>query len=695
MKKIIAICHFIFFLAIVFSAVQVSAQPLKGKYHFIADSDGKKANAKAIITIQFADNTFKLKAEQPGSLVEDQGTYQISGNTISISFKEMEQGKKKGTFSIANGVLTLPFKMLDNLSGTSQWQLAGTITANTTTKDQVIEQAITGAQKKSKWSTVLDNRATAGITANIDKAAAYYNQATLFYFKGFKWEALYGYAKAAQLQNSNGLYLNNFSSLLLELGRIYDAKVLLEEITKQFPNLASPWANLAYLYHKLDATDEAKKAIYIAMRLAPDNGMYCYTAAKIEEEKGNKAEAERLIQQAWDLGYAGEGREGAKNASKKAAKQQNPSDKNVTPVKNNPNKPPNKNTGPQEKKQAIWAGNYQAKYVRARSGETAAEANTTFGKDLASTTLNLQTLACAKNFSMNISSSGFISGSGSIMYVYQGTSASPVMGMAPAVLTAASGGFAANLKDGYQIRDWSFTGTVDEEGNVEINGMPTEQMDLLNVGKWQKIKPWSALPPDAAGAAMKGPFHMKLQMDKDKNPFIRIDQSLDLGDKLIKRVHYESFIVKSDNEIKPDCQFTAPAPATCPASEFIKTKVSMSPKDHITLEASTTYTKGDNGGVQKQQDMACNVSGDWSMGLATTSVEFHQDNSYEFTVGIGVDAKSFIKGSPVSLKEKLELIYDSKCGWGVKASAAAEADGPIGTKAGASVEGVIFFNKGL
>jgi hypothetical protein len=296
---------------------------------------------------------------------------------------------------------------------------------------------------------------------------------------------------------------------------------------------------------------------------------------------------------------------------------------------------------------------------------------------------------------MNISSGGFISGSGSIMYVYQGTSASPIMGMAPPVLSAANGGFAANLKDGFQIRDWSFTGTVDEEGNVEINGMPTEQMDLLNVGKWQKIKPWSALPPDAAGAAMKGPFHMKLQMDKDKNPFIRIDQSLDLGDKLIKRVHYESFIVKSDNEIKPDCQYKAPAPATCPASEFIKTKVSLSPKDHIALEASTTYTKGDNGGVQSQQEMACNVSGDYSMGLATASAEFHQDNSYEFTVGIGVDAKSFIKGSPVSLKEKLELIYDSKCGWGVKASAAAEADGPIGTKAGASVEGVIFFNNGL
>ena len=92
MKKIIWGCSFL----LVLLSGSLFAQSIKGKYHFIADSDGKKANAKAIITINFADNTFKLKAVQPGSVVEDEGTYQISGSTITVSFKEMEQGKKKG-----------------------------------------------------------------------------------------------------------------------------------------------------------------------------------------------------------------------------------------------------------------------------------------------------------------------------------------------------------------------------------------------------------------------------------------------------------------------------------------------------------------------------------------------------------------------------------------------------------------------
>ncbi|MBK8141437.1 MAG: hypothetical protein IPK57_10750 [Chitinophagaceae bacterium] len=63
----------------------------------MADSDGKEASAKAIITLQFLDNTFKLKAEQPGNVVTDEGTYQVSGSKITITFKTMEQGKKSGT----------------------------------------------------------------------------------------------------------------------------------------------------------------------------------------------------------------------------------------------------------------------------------------------------------------------------------------------------------------------------------------------------------------------------------------------------------------------------------------------------------------------------------------------------------------------------------------------------------------------
>ena len=62
------------------------------------------------------------------------------------------------------------------------------------------------------------------------------------------------------------------------------------------------------------------------MRLSPDNGLYCYTAAKIEEEKGNKKEADNLISKAWDLGYAGNGRE---------ASSKNANSNSTSPTKNN------------------------------------------------------------------------------------------------------------------------------------------------------------------------------------------------------------------------------------------------------------------------------------------------------------------------------------------------------------------------
>lgn len=682
-------------LLVLVTAQNTSAQGLKGRYRFMEDSDGKQPNAKAVITLNFSGGTFSFRAEQPGEVVTDNGTFQVSGNKVTVSFKEMEQGQKSGAFSLQNGILTLPFKVLDNEKGTSKWQDASLIPENKTTVKEVITKAIEGSTKKAKLYTDLDQRAIKG-NKNLKGglAESYYVQATFFYFKNYKWEALYGYAKACDIESSNALYLNNLCNLLLELGRIYDAKVLAEEMTVRFPNLPSGWNNLAYIYLKLGIVKEADKAIKIAIRLAPDNGLYCYTGSKIAEEDGRKTEAEKLAQQAWDLGYAGNGREGAGGsaAGKAGSNNATKGNKNAGAVKPSA-KPKQGNKPPSGYKVADWQGSYQAKFVSARSGETAGEASTKFGEGVASTVMNLQTLACVKSFSMQISSGGSISGSGEILYVYQGTTANMAVGMAPAALTG--NGFSANLKDGYQVRSWSFTGTVNDNGDVEIQGLPSEKLDLLNVGKWQKITPWSPLPPDAAGAAMRGPFHLKLAMSDKKEPFIYIDQYLDLNDKLIKKVHYTGLIVKSDEAITPDCKPIEPPPVTdCPASEFIKTKVSFNPRDHIAIENSTTYSKGADGQTQAQTEMATNISGEWNYGMATGSAEFHMDGSYEFTVGIGVEAGLFGKDGPIKISEKIELIYDSKCGWGIKGSAAAGAEG-FGTKAGASVEGVIFFNKGM
>ncbi len=681
------------------SKTELKAQSIKGKYRFTADSDGKEANAKAIITLQFLENTFKLKAEQPGNIVTDEGTYQLSGNKITITFKTMEQGKKSGNYTFQNGTLTLPFKMLNNAAGSSNWLSTAIVSSNSSTKKKVIDNALAGSVTKAKLYKEVDSRASKNAaTLKGGLAEAYYAQAVHFYFRNYKWESLYGFAKASQLQETNALYLNNFSNLLLELGRVYDAKVLTEEITKAFPNLASPWANQAYIYLKLGIVKEADEAIQTAIRLSPDNGLYYYTAAKIAEEKGNKKEADNLQAKAWSLGYAGNEREGDAN--------NNSNTNNATPTKNNNTNNNNKNaTKPGEAKKppagykiADWQGSYHAKNISARSGENAADANTKFGEGMATTIINLQTLACVKKFSMQISAGGNITGSGEIMYVYQGGAANAVAGMMPSAYSY--NGFSTFIKDGFQIRQWNFTGTVTDDGRVEIRGLPSEKLDLHNVNEWQKITPWSPLPPDAAGAAMKGPFHLQLYMSDKKEPFIYIDQSLALNDKLIKKVHYTGLIVKSTENIIPACTtFEPPAPEKCPATESIKTKIAISSKDYILIDNSNTYTKGADGKLNKQSDtkvaspkeVSTGVSVGVEAGMLSGGAEFNTDGSYEFSVGVGMDASLFGKDSPVKISQKFEVIYDSKCGWGARGTVGAGAGGI----AEASVQGVIFFNKGM
>jgi hypothetical protein len=681
-------------VALLFAGLVTDAQTLQGKYTLVKDSDGKSPKNQAVISLTFAPGTFKLKAAMPGQTVEDNGTYKITGNNITIIFKEMEQGKQTGPFTNVDGTLTLPFKMLSNEKGSSTWQKEGTLPAAATvvtgTVPQIIAQTLADAKSKAKYYEQVDkNAATTAKKLKGNMAQAYYINAMVCYFKNLRPDALYGYAKAAQLQPTNGLFLNNLALLLMDNSKYGDAIALLKEVTRTFPNLASPVGNLAIAYYKTNDMVRADSANRIARRIDPQNGLYCYTDGKIKEKKGKKEEAQKSFEEAWDLGYAGEGREGAKGKNASVAKSPTP----VKSSKPNTNKPKTNKPQTKEEKLAQWEGHYEAEVASARSGETAADANTKFGDGLGSTNINLQTLACAKEFSMDITRMGNISGTGKVLYVYQGGAAAPAMGMIPAPVAGTMGGFTTNLKDGFQIRDWSFSGTIDEEGNVEINGMPSGELDLLNVGKWQKIKTWSPLPPDGPGAAMKGPFHMKMKMDEKGVPFITVNQYLALNDKLIRRVHYQAFIVRTDGDIAPKCDGPqAPEPAKCAATESIKTKVTFSPNDVVSIEASNTFTKGPNG-VQSQQEMGVNVTGSLEIGPVGAGVEFHpSDNSYELSVGVGVDTEDLLKGSPISFGEKLDLIYDSKCGWGVKASAGLKNKF---SSTSYSVEGVIFFNKGL
>jgi hypothetical protein len=314
------------------------------------------------------------------------------------------------------------------------------------------------------------------------------------------------------------------------------------------------------------------------------------------------------------------------------------------------------------------------------------------------TTLTLQTLSCAEQFTMDIDRSGAIRGRGRLMYVYQGTAANPTMMLAPAAAAAGAGGFAVNLKDGRQYRDWNFSGQVTPDGEVTIEGIPEEAMDLLNVGKWEKHRPWSPLPPQSK-SQMRGPFKLKLASEKGGPPAIRVEQFLQLDDKLIRRVHYQAYIFRSDQNVTPVCRHSEPPRPKCAATEYIKTKGVIGVDGGYTIESSRDMKSGETSVTSKvggdatagfSSDSSGNVGWEGNAGPLVGSTQFNpSDGSYSMTIGVGVDTGSLLPG-PAKLSEKLELVYDSACGWGVKGTGNVNAGA-----AGAGVEGAIFFNKGI
>lgn len=700
-----------------------------GVWKFVQDSDGGKPKPGAVISISLAgDGSAAVRAEQPGETVEDSGVWSWEGKLVTIEFKEMEMGCRGKPFSINGEVLTLPFKVLGSGSGVSVWRRDASPRREVAAAQPTVQNrdedlyallrrtlAESEQQDNEKQRRNLDALAALALPdVKGGLAEAYYVQAVTFFMKSYHNEAWYGFAKAANLQPTNGVYLNNLSMLLMERGKTTDALSLLRLATAWFPDLDPLWGNLAAASFKAGDIAKAETAVQRAMTLSPRTGLYQYLYGKILVRKGRAQEAKKYFEQAWQSGYAGSGREGQPGGAASAgaaartggsADQQSAAASPDASAGSKPRPAPPK-PRPEEGKKTFppeWAGHYEAQYVRARSGEDAKEANTQFGQGMTGTNINLQTLACAKEFSMDISPTGSISGRGNVMFVYQGKAANPVAGLVPAVVAVGPGGFATNLKGGFQTRDWSFSGMVDADGNVEIQGVPSGQLDLLNVGKWQKISTWSPLPPDGPGAAMKGPFHMTLATGKESGPHIRVDQWLDLGDRLIRRVHYQAFIVKSDKPITPDCRMDKAPEATCPASEYLKTKVGMSSGQGLTVEASTTYQKGKDGVETSNEtttkmgsdmvniDSTGKISGEVSKGMFTGSSEFNPtDGSYAVTVGIGIDTGSVLKDAPAGISQKIELVYDSKCGWGFKGTMGAKIGG---TSAG--VEGAVFFNKGI
>ena len=106
------------------------AANIGGTYTLVNDSDGTRPKKGAVVTITFKGSksgTLSMKAEQPGETVTDTGKFNVSGENITIQFREMEWQAKGASFQLDGCNLVLPFKALGGSlgPGTSTWLKQG------------------------------------------------------------------------------------------------------------------------------------------------------------------------------------------------------------------------------------------------------------------------------------------------------------------------------------------------------------------------------------------------------------------------------------------------------------------------------------------------------------------------------------------------------------------------------------------
>ncbi|MEW5765521.1 MAG: hypothetical protein ACOYXN_03395 [Acidobacteriota bacterium] len=110
-------------LALAAAALPVLAQGLQGTWLLVKDSDGTRPKTGATVTLALLPGgAFALSAVQPGETLEDAGTYEVSGNRITLAFTELDLGCEAAPFTLSGDTLVLPFKVFGEGAGTSTWQ---------------------------------------------------------------------------------------------------------------------------------------------------------------------------------------------------------------------------------------------------------------------------------------------------------------------------------------------------------------------------------------------------------------------------------------------------------------------------------------------------------------------------------------------------------------------------------------------
>lgn len=106
------------------------AAAIEGEWQFVKDtpSGGGPGKGSSIVLSVQAKGRLLLSATKPRQVLTTTGTYTLTGERISIELPELERSVKNGPWRLAGDLLTLPFQLLVEKPGSSQWRRVPLVT---------------------------------------------------------------------------------------------------------------------------------------------------------------------------------------------------------------------------------------------------------------------------------------------------------------------------------------------------------------------------------------------------------------------------------------------------------------------------------------------------------------------------------------------------------------------------------------
>jgi tetratricopeptide (TPR) repeat protein len=539
------------------------APSIDGTYVFFRDSDGVTAPTEFSVTLTLSHGTATLVSTPPKAGYTDSGSYSYSSGKLS-SFVLPRMGKfaRRGSVTLSNGTLTLPFKLMSTGVGTSTWHAPKT-EENSANDSQPLNKLLDEILKEYEDRIPLQVK-TVLLELSGTSARKLLNSGIAWNMAGYIPEAAFLLARSARLDPAPPT-LNNLAHVLSLDDEAVSARKVLLSARRSAPSNPYILNNLAFADYQLQRYSEAEMASRKAVSFAPEPDFYwnlckiLYAENKYGESRAACAEAETrgikkmLYPGASPKGSSGktgdEGSGGTPDGPHEGGDAGGPPAPDGPPAPGADNgdnrgedlKPPSSNDdeaalnaapidpdssiiGQIGKRDTANDGKEPKPYRFPRNSKPLRELNPkagdwvghwegdkvmgcinrvrNFGEGLTTTKVHENLCHYAQKTSFDVDENGNITGKGQAIYVIYDKADAYATMMLP--LPVPPGGFFATFPGGYRVREFDIEGVVQPDGTVLIGGRSMKPMMLLNVYAFTKVYPWNVFPPPADDASKPG-----------------------------------------------------------------------------------------------------------------------------------------------------------------------------------------------